>query len=41
MKHRAWTWLATAVSMMAVGASAQGQDFSQVQIKTTPLGTNT
>src|SRR5215469_8194043 len=36
----AWTaGLATAVSLIAVGAYAQGQpDFSKVQIKTTPLG---
>src|SRR5437016_1525968 len=38
----AWTaGLSAAVSLIAVAAYAQGQpDFSQVQIKTTPLGNN-
>jgi len=33
--------LAASASMLALSAFAQGQDFSQVQIKSTPLGNNT
>lgn len=37
----AWTaGLTAAVSLIAVGAYAQGQNFANVQIKTTPLGHN-
>lgn len=41
MRHMTLTGLAAGVSMLAVAAFAQGQDFSQVQIKSTPLGNNT
>ncbi len=41
MKHISKFALAGAVSLFAVAAYAQGQDFSQVQIKSTPLGNNT
>jgi glyoxylase-like metal-dependent hydrolase (beta-lactamase superfamily II) len=41
MKHVTLAGLAAAVSMIAVGAYAQGQDFSKVEIKSTPLGNNT
>jgi cyclase len=41
MNHRTLVELTAAVSLIAVGAYAQGQDFSKVQIKSTPLGNNT
>jgi len=41
MKHIKLAGLAATVSMIAAGAYAQGQDFSQVQIKSTPLGNDT
>lgn len=41
MKHVSKFALAAAISTIAAAAYAQGQDFSQVQIKSTPLGNNT
>jgi cyclase len=41
MKLRTLLGLTAAVSLMATGAYAQGQDFSKVEIKSTPLGNNT
>jgi glyoxylase-like metal-dependent hydrolase (beta-lactamase superfamily II) len=41
MKHLSTVALAGAVSLLAVAAYGQGQDFSKVEIKTTPLGNNT
>jgi glyoxylase-like metal-dependent hydrolase (beta-lactamase superfamily II) len=41
MKLRTLLGLTAAVSVMATGAYAQGQDFSKVEIKSTPLGSNT
>ena len=41
MKHLTLAALAATASMIAVGAYAQGQDFSKVVIKSTPLGNNT
>ena len=40
MRRTTLIGLAAAVSLIAVSAYGQGQDFSQVQIKSTPLGNN-
>jgi glyoxylase-like metal-dependent hydrolase (beta-lactamase superfamily II) len=41
MKYVTFAALAAGASMIALGAYAQGQDFSKVQIKSQPLGDNT
>ena len=41
MKRITLLGLAAGVSMIAAGAFGQGQDFSKVQIKSTPLGNDT
>ena len=41
MKRIALTALAAAASIYAVSAYGQGQDFSKVEVKVTPLGHDT